>query len=199
VTNGPVEAFLAELGRQLRRDDATRERIVAEVGDHLRDLVAEGRARGLDEHGAELDAVDRFGSAREFARGVRPARRGGRTAAVVAAGAVAAVACGAFAFAELRGTTPRGAVPQASRPVHAASDDPNGCRAAILSDPAVQAFSTRIARETTALDRQMLVEIGTRVTLDPSTGRVLSCRAAGANGHNPTVWFLATDAGSPFG
>jgi hypothetical protein len=105
VTDGPVETFLAELDRRLGRDDVTRRRILAEVGDHLRDLVAEGRARGLDEHTSELEAVDRFGSARAFARGVRPGRRRKQQAGLGIA-LVAAGVCAGLALATLRTPSP---------------------------------------------------------------------------------------------
>jgi len=192
-----VEQFLAELARHLRRDEPTRQRVVAEVGDHLRDLVAEGRARGLDEQSAELEAIDRFGSPRAFARSVRPARRRRRTIGLAAGFTAAAVAGGAFAFSEVRSTTPRAGVPRAL-PSAPTVTDPNGCHAAIAADRMVQALSTRIAHQTDAVDSQMLIEIGTRVKLDPATGRLV-CRAAGANGRNKTIWFLATNADAPFG
>jgi hypothetical protein len=105
VTKGPVEAFLAELERHLGRDDDTRRRIAAEVGDHLRDLVAEGRASGLDEHTAELEAVERFGSPRALARGVRPARRRAQRAGLGMA-LVATGVCGALAVATQRAPSP---------------------------------------------------------------------------------------------
>jgi hypothetical protein len=193
-----VETFLAELGRHLRRDEAARERIVAEVGDHLRDLVAEGRARGLDEQDAESEAIDRFGSARAFARGIEPARRRARAVRAGSAIAVVAVACGsAWAFAESRGGGSRTATPVAAQPTPAATDDPAGCFAAITADKLVQAMAIRM-NHPDAVDSQVLIEIGTRVKLDPSTGR-LRCRAAGANGRNKTIWFVASNAKAPFG
>jgi hypothetical protein len=100
-----VEAFLGELERHLGRDDGTRRRIAAEVRDHLRDLVAEGRASGLDEHTAELEAVERFGSPRALARGVRPARRRAQRAGLGMALAAAGV-CGALALATQRAPSP---------------------------------------------------------------------------------------------
>jgi hypothetical protein len=197
VTGGPVETFLEELGRYLRRDDATRQRVVAEVGDHLRDLIAEGRARGLDEHAAELEAIDRFGSARAFARGVRPARRRTRAVWLGSAAAVVAVACGGLAFAELRNGSSHTATPVAVPPVRAATDDPSGCFAAVTADRAVQAMAVRMMHPD-AVDSQVLVEIGTRIKIDPRTGRVL-CRAAGANGRNKTIWFVTSNTKAPFG
>jgi hypothetical protein len=197
VTGGPVETFLDELGRHLGRDEATRQRVVAEVGDHLRDLVAEGRARGLDEHAAELEAVDRFGSARAFARGIRATPGRTRPLRVGAAVAAVAVACGGVAFAALRGGHERAAVPEAASPVQAETNDPAGCFAAVTADRAVQAMAVRMMHPD-AVDSQVLVEIGTRVKLDPRTGRVM-CRAAGANGRNKTIWFVTSNTKAPFG
>ena len=131
---------------------------------------------------------------------MRPPRRDARRGALGVAATVTAtaVACGAFAFSELRTTTPRAELPQAVQSVPAAAGDPNGCHAAIAADRVVQALSLQIAQQTDAVDSQMLVEIGTRMKRDPRTGRLV-CRAAGANGRNKTIWFLATNAGTPFG
>jgi hypothetical protein len=153
VTDGPVETFLAELGRHLRRDDATRRRIVAEVGDHLRDLVAEGRARGLDQHGAELEAIDRFGSPRALARGLRGPRRDARAAWAVTA-LVGAGLCGALVFADLRSGTPGRSTPLAGQVT------PVGC---------VVAFPL----STSPGAHQVLV--ATRIWIDPRYGTVRSC------------------------
>ena len=75
--------------------------MLSEVGDHLRDLARENRARGLEELAAEADAVERFGSPRELARGLRPAPRRSRTALAALIPALA-IACGALALAEFR-------------------------------------------------------------------------------------------------
>jgi hypothetical protein len=103
MVDGPVEVFLAELGRHLRRDDEARSRTVAEIGDHLRDLVAEGVAQGLGELAAETAAVERFGTPRALAQSVRPARRGARLG--IAAALAGAGAC-ALAIATLRTPAP---------------------------------------------------------------------------------------------
>jgi hypothetical protein len=92
VKDGPVEVFLAELARHLGRGDQARHRAYAEVRDHLHDLVAEGRARGLDELAAETEAVGRFGAPRPLARALRPARRL-RRSVQVASGVIAASTC----------------------------------------------------------------------------------------------------------
>ena len=46
MTDGPVETFLAELGRHLGRDERRASASSAEVGDHLRDLAAEAAPAG---------------------------------------------------------------------------------------------------------------------------------------------------------
>jgi hypothetical protein len=199
VTGGPVETFLAELAHQLRRAGDTRRRVVAEVGDHLRDLVAEGRARGLDEHTAELEAVDRFGSPRAFARAVRPTRRRTRSLRAGAAVIAFAVAGGAFAFSRLGDTPPRAAPSQAPVAPGAPSGTPDRCLAEILANRSMQMLEARLAHQANAVESQMLLQVGTRVALDPRTGRVLSCRPAGVNGRNDGVWLVVTNPYGPFG
>jgi hypothetical protein len=114
MSGGPVDEFLAELSRHLSRDDATRARVVAELRDHLRDLVDEGRARGLDELAAELEAVDRFGSPKELARGLRTPR--GHAGVAWAATALAGAAlCGALAFSDLRPDSAGRGLPRAGQ------------------------------------------------------------------------------------
>ena len=98
---GPIDAFLAELGRLLRGGAEERSRVAAEVGDHLRDLAAEARARGLGDLDAESEAVERFGSPRALARGLQPSRRPSRRAQV-ALSLMLAGACAGLAFAVLR-------------------------------------------------------------------------------------------------
>jgi hypothetical protein len=155
VTHGPVDAFLAELARRLRRQGEPGRRAVAEIGDHLRDLVAENRARGLDEHDAETAAVQRFGPARALARGLRSARRRPRSARSAVALA-AAVACAGLAFAVARTNDPRIEIRLAtSGRAQVVARAPSGCVARI------QSSRTRA--------HQVWV-----VSVDPSTGRVLA-------------------------
>jgi hypothetical protein len=152
MSGGPVDEFLAELGRHLRRDVATRERVVAELADHLRDLVAEGRASGLDELTAELEAVERFGSPRALARGLRPART--RTPVVCAATALAGAAfCGALVFATTR---PGPSIPRAGQAVA------TGCVFVVTPSTAPGAHQVLAA---------------TRIAIDPRYGAIRRCHA----------------------
>ena len=199
MTGGPVESFLAELARQLRRDDAARRRVLAEVGDHLRDLVAEGRSKGLDEYTAESEAVERFGPAREFARRVRPARRR-RSLRAGGTLTAAAVIGGAFAFAHLHGSTAQVAPVGGSQAVVAAGGA-DTCLNAIRANRAMQMLQTSLVQQTDAVnhDNQMLLEVGTRVKLDPRTGRIVSCRPVGVRPGRGSVWLLVTNPHGPFG
>jgi hypothetical protein len=169
VTGGPVETFLAELGRHLKRDVATRGRVIAELGDHLRDLVAEGRSRGLDELTAELEAVERFGSPRALARGLRTPRT--RTRVAWAAALAGAALCGAVAFAALRPGTSGPSV------THSRQATATGCVFAITPSTAPGAHQVLVA---------------TRIATDPRYGTILGChRLAGG-----TIVFHLT-AGPP--
>jgi hypothetical protein len=200
VSGGPVESFLAELARHLRRDDATRRRVVAEVGDHLRDLVAEGRSKGLDEHTAESEAVARFGSARDFARGIRPARRRRRSLRAGGTLTAAAVIGGAFAFAHLHGSTAQ-VTPVGSATAVVATSRADTCLNAILANRAMQMLQTTLVHQTDAVnhDNQMLLEVGTKVELDPRTGRIVACRPVGVRPGRGSVWLLVTNPSGPFG
>jgi hypothetical protein len=99
--SGPIEEFLAELARRLRRAPDVADRVLEETREHLEESAADGRARGLDAAEAEAEAVARFGSARALARGIAPGRswRGRRTLAI----ALALSAFGGLAVADVAG------------------------------------------------------------------------------------------------
>ena len=158
MKDGPAETFLAELGHHLRRHEAARGRVVAETGDHLRDLVREGRARGLDQDEAEREAVERFGSPRAFARAMRPARRHGRSLRI-AAMVAAAGAAGALTIGELGDATPPIGVPQTD----------------VMALPAGKVVGCLAALRTNGRRLPGLRRPPTEVTIDPRTGRVLTC------------------------
>ncbi len=167
MTAGPIDAFLAELGRLLRRDDDARTRIVCEVGDHLRDLATEARARGLGDLDAELDAVERFGSPRALARGLRPGRRRSRGLGValslMLAGAGAGLAYGVLhspGGPHAEHTRGGVAIAQVPAPIGTTITDEAGCLVAI---------------PTASGARQALVIVTSRVAIDPRTGRIVSC------------------------
>jgi hypothetical protein len=166
VNDGPVETFLAELEQHLGRDREARDRVLSEVGDHLRDLARDARARGLEEIAAEAEAVERFGSPRALARGLQPARRRSRSA-LVALLPAAAIACGALALAERHGTGWPAPVALANGGRAAATGTAVGCAFAV-SPPAGQ--------------RQGQILVATMVTIDPRTGRVLGCHPVGGLG-----------------
>ena len=158
MKDGPAETFLAELRHHLRRHEAARGRVVAETGDHLRDLVREGRARGLDQDEAEREAVERFGSPRAFARAMRPARRHGRSLRI-AAMVAAAGAAGALTIGELGDATPPNGVPQTD----------------VMALPAGKVVGCLAALRTNGRRLPGLRRPPTEVTIDPRTGRVLTC------------------------
>ncbi len=60
----PIEVFLGELARGLRRVPTLRDRMLEEVREHLEEAVAERRQDGLDADAAARAAVERFGSPR---------------------------------------------------------------------------------------------------------------------------------------
>jgi hypothetical protein len=165
VTGGPVEAFLAELERHLGRDREARDRVLSEVGDHLRDLARENRARGLEEIAAEADAVERFGSPRELARGLRPARRRSLRALVVVLPAVA-IACGALALAELR---------PAGQPASVALAHGGRATAGVTG-------GCTFTYTPPAGERQGQILVATQVKIDPSTGQIIGCHPLGGLG-----------------
>jgi hypothetical protein len=168
VKGGPVETFLHELARQLRSDREAGPGRIAEISDHLRDLVAEGRARGLDEIAAEQSAVERFGSPRELARNLRVKRRTSPLVRSIAAVAVLG-ACGGLAIAESR-------APRASA---------RGDRATIVGRGTLRVTLGQRVLFHPAGDRGPTVE-RSYVVMDPRSGRVLLRQtrplAAGAAG-----------------
>jgi hypothetical protein len=74
--NDPVEDYLDQLYTELRWSAAAGRRMLREAEEHLRDAIAEERARGLSDEHAAARALDRFGSARQVARSrtLRPRR-----------------------------------------------------------------------------------------------------------------------------
>jgi hypothetical protein len=209
VKDGPVEEFLAELARLLRRDEEQGRRIVAEVGEHLRDLVAEGQARGLGEIEGETEAVERFGTPRALARAVRLPRRRRRVvqpvSSVVAAGACVAlalvvigtrsphIAVSAGGHVAARSTVDQGLQLAARRAMQRALGLPPWCRTTIA-----------------ALNRRTDVQI--LVAIDPRTGNVLSwgpekhgyaaatvCHLRPVGSGSGTFRIAAPDPSAPFG
>lgn len=64
----PVERYIAAVRETLRHDPLLARRVCEEVGDHLAEVVAEGRRQGMSQHDAEQQAVHRFGSPETMAR-----------------------------------------------------------------------------------------------------------------------------------
>jgi hypothetical protein len=62
-----IERYVADLGAQLRLRPEAAEQFLAEVEDHLQTATDDSVAAGVGRVEAELDAVRRFGSAREIA------------------------------------------------------------------------------------------------------------------------------------
>jgi hypothetical protein len=119
-----VAAFLAELERRLAAEPARRGRILAEIAEHLDDLVAEATAAGADRATAEARAVERFGPPRRLARGLGERRRGLPRASRIAVALAALATSAGFAYAQLRPTAPVVALsvtPSAHPAVHATS------------------------------------------------------------------------------
>jgi hypothetical protein len=58
----PVETYLTDLARELRKRGLFEPRIVEEARGHLLDAVEEGRHRGLTVEAAEHEAFERFGA-----------------------------------------------------------------------------------------------------------------------------------------
>lgn len=213
MINGPVEAFLAELERHLGRRDEARRRAYAEVKEHLYDLVAESRARGLDELAAETDAVDRFGAPLALARALRPARRLRRSVqvggALAAAGTCIMLALSAFGTsAPKSGTTVAQPLQSAAkRAIKDVLKSPSGHTAAAANELPEWCIRTIETLNAENSDTQILV------ALDPRTGRVVSWGrnvngyAAGAVCRVPTITskyigglrFAAVDPNRPFG
>ena len=70
MTPGPVDAYLSQLHRELRRLGIEDARIVEEAREHLLDALEDGRQRGLSADDAEREAFERFGSPDAVARQV---------------------------------------------------------------------------------------------------------------------------------
>jgi hypothetical protein len=87
-----VEQYLDELASRLRVAPVAARRLLAEVEDHLRDLVAAEEARDPAVADAESRALARFGTAREVARS---ANRGVAAALVEAGARLVAAGCAA--------------------------------------------------------------------------------------------------------
>ncbi|MDX6564311.1 MAG: hypothetical protein QOD65_4125 [Gaiellales bacterium] len=192
MKDGPVEVYLAELARHLGRGDRARHRASAEIRDHLHDLVAEGRARGLDELAAETEAVDRFGAARPLARALRPARRLRRSVQVASA-VTAASTCVLLALTVFSTPSPRIGSKAPDHAAQAANGLPTWC---IRTIEAINAQD----------GHQILVQI------DPRTGRVLGwgqqvngyapgavCRRTTLSRYIGGLRFAAADPAAPFG
>ena len=62
-----VEAYLAALAHELRRQGVSTMRMLEEARGHLVDAVEHGVQRGLDEKSAQRQAIDQFGSAESVA------------------------------------------------------------------------------------------------------------------------------------
>jgi len=60
--NAAVEAYLADLARELRKRGLFASRFVEESRGHLVDAVEAGRHRGLTPEAAEQEALERFGA-----------------------------------------------------------------------------------------------------------------------------------------
>jgi hypothetical protein len=64
----PIERYLEQLRAELRHDPLLARRLCEEVADHLAELAAAERSRGMSPHDAEEEAVRRFGAAGPLAR-----------------------------------------------------------------------------------------------------------------------------------
>jgi hypothetical protein len=62
VTGGPIEAYVAELERELRRRRTPRRRLLAEAEDHLRSAADDLERRLAHRERAEREATRRFGA-----------------------------------------------------------------------------------------------------------------------------------------
>ena len=60
-SGGPLGVYLQQLRHELRRDPLLARRISEEAADHLEQIVAEERRKGMSQHEAEQAAVNRFG------------------------------------------------------------------------------------------------------------------------------------------
>ena len=144
-----VATFLAELERRLDGSAARRAQVVAEIAEHLDDLVREGRGQGLGQAAAEARAVERFGSPRALARGLRRRPRTPRVARIALALATLGL-CGGFAYAQLRAAAPVVAVSLGTAQSSAANPNPVtvlGQQRLVALDP----VSLRVVRRGAAL------------------------------------------------
>jgi len=82
-----IDDLVARIQSQMDLDGETEHEILAEIRDHLEEVVAEARAQSLDEAQALARAAARFGVGEEVGRGLQAAHAGWGTAdAVIAAG-----------------------------------------------------------------------------------------------------------------
>lgn len=65
--SAPLDSYLAELRRELRKCGVAEGRIVEEVREHLVDAIHTGLERGISVEAAESEAFARFGTPREAA------------------------------------------------------------------------------------------------------------------------------------
>jgi hypothetical protein len=61
---GPIDDYMTQLERELRRRGIDDPRMLAEVREHLVDAIDAGRQRGLSAADAEREALERFGAPR---------------------------------------------------------------------------------------------------------------------------------------
>lgn len=66
----PIDAWIAELRRQLRYDPFLASRVLKEVADHLSDAASAEQRAGASPQDARRRAVGRFGSPESFAAGL---------------------------------------------------------------------------------------------------------------------------------
>lgn len=68
MSDDPVAAYLVELRRQLRTDPWLAKRVLLEVADHLDESATAEQESGVEAGDARRRAVERFGTAADFAR-----------------------------------------------------------------------------------------------------------------------------------
>lgn len=68
----PIARYLADLRHELRHDPLLARRVCEEAADHLAEIAAEERRRGMTPMDSEQHAVDRFGPAGALARRFTP-------------------------------------------------------------------------------------------------------------------------------
>jgi hypothetical protein len=99
MTDGPIERYLDELFVEVRSTSPRDARsLLSETESHLRDAVEEATRNGMSVTDAEVDAIRRFGGARQIATGDRERGRKDLGRGLVASawllGAVGAIAVG---------------------------------------------------------------------------------------------------------